>query len=437
MKQILSVLSFEFMNYARQKSFRILTIILVLAVGVVFSWDRIEDFYKDMTSSGEPIVEEVTNPDGTPVEPQTGVDESEIKKIAVVDKTEGEYFSLETYNEAFKDTEYQLSMFSEDNSQLEKDILDGKYAFGLVIEGPLSYKRIVRSIGMIDRFYQYFEPVMLNFYRYNAMTRLGIPETEIGEIIGSSVSSEVQILADGKNQEQSFIYTYALVFLLYFAIMVYGQIVSSSVATEKSTRAMELLITSAKTNNLMFGKVLGAGAAGIVQLLLILGSGVIFYNLNSEYYSSNMLMDSIFSMSGSLIFYTILFFLLGFFLYAFLYASLASLVSRMEELASAVMPVTFIFIGAFMITMLSMGSGSIDSTVMKICSFIPLTSPMAMFARISMGEVRMYEIVISVAILILSNIGAGLLAAKIYRLGVLLYGNPPKIKNIIKMLRNS
>ena len=135
--------------------------------------------------------------------------------------------------------------------------------------------------------------------------------------------------------------------------------------------------------------------------------------------------------------YTVLFFILGFFIYAFIYASLASLVSRMEELATATLPATMLFIVSFMISMMSMASGNVNSTLMKICSYIPLTSPMAMFTRISMSSVPPIEIIISVLILVLSLIGTGVLAAKIYRLGVLLYGNPPKLKNIIKMLKNS
>ena len=80
----------------------------------------------------------------------------------------------------------------------------------------------------------------------------------------------------------------------------------------------------------------------------------------------------------------------------------------------------------------SMSSGNVDNTLMKVASFIPFTSPMAMFTRICMSTVPLYEILISIAILIGSTIGVGYVAAKIYRVGVLLYGTTPKIGSIIK-----
>lgn len=133
--------------------------------------------------------------------------------------------------------------------------------------------------------------------------------------------------------------------------------------------------------------------------------------------------------------YNLLFFVFGFLLYAFLYASLASLVSRMEEMATVIMPVTFLCIITFMIVMMSMSTGSVDSPLMVACSFIPFTSPMAMFTRIAMGDVAPWQIALSVVILIGSTIGIGILAASIYRLGVLLYGTPPKPNQIFRMLK--
>ena len=87
--------------------------------------------------------------------------------------------------------------------------------------------------------------------------------------------------------------------------------------------------------------------------------------------------------------------------------------------------------------MTSMGSGSVDSGLMKFCSFFPFTSPMAMFTRIALSDVPVLEIIISVALLAVSIVGVGFISAKIYRMGVLLYGKPPKFKEIFKMLKNS
>ena len=86
----------------------------------------------------------------------------------------------------------------------------------------------------------------------------------------------------------------------------------------------------------------------------------------------------------------------------------------------------------FMIVMFSMIGGTLDSPLMIICSYIPFTAPMAMFARVCMSTVAWYELAASIAILIGSTVGIGFLSAKIYRMGVLLYGNTPKIGTMIK-----
>ena len=96
------------------------------------------------------------------------------------------------------------------------------------------------------------------------------------------------------------------------------------------------------------------------------------------------------------------------------------------------MPITMLFIIAFMVVMFSLASGNVDNALMKVCSYVPFTSSMAMFTRIAMSTVPWYEILISVAILIGSVAGIGVISAKIYRVGVLLYGTTPKIGSILK-----
>lgn len=241
----------------------------------------------------------------------------------------------------------------------------------------------------------------------------------------------------GQDQMHNFFYTYIMIFALYMVILLYGQMVATNVATEKSSRAMELLITSAKPTAMMFGKVIAACMAGLIQLIAIFGSAVLFYNLNKSYWGDNLIVQSIFDMPIDLLVYMLLFFLLGFFIYAFMYGAVGSTASKLEDINTSVMPITMLFIIAFFVIMYSLGSGNVDNMLMKICSFVPFTSPMAMFTRIAMSTVPVYEIVISIAILIASVAGVGVLSAKIYRVGVLLYGTTPKIGSILKALRKA
>lgn len=136
----------------------------------------------------------------------------------------------------------------------------------------------------------------------------------------------------------------------------------------------------------------------------------------------------------NLLIYMLLFFVLGFFIYAFLFGAVGSTVSKVEDINTAVMPITMLFIVAFMVVIFSMSSGNVDNILMIVCSYIPFTSPMAMFTRIAMSTVPIYEIIISTVILVASLFGVGILSAKIYRVGVLLYGTKPKIGSIIKSI---
>ena len=222
-----------------------------------------------------------------------------------------------------------------------------------------------------------------------------------------------------------------MIFALYTVILLYGQMVATNVATEKSSRAMELLITSANPTSMMFGKVLASCIAGFSQLVLIFGSAIITYNFHKADITDPTV-SSLFDIPVELFVYMIIFFILGFLIYAFMFGAVGSTASKLEDINTSVMPITFIFIGALMVVIFSMSSGTVDNTIMMICSYFPLTSPIAMFSRIAMSTVPWYEIAISIVILIASTFGIGVLSAKIYRIGVLLYGNPPKLGKLIR-----
>jgi len=219
--------------------------------------------------------------------------------------------------------------------------------------------------------------------------------------------------------------------------LLYGQMVASNVASEKSSRAMEVLVTSAKPVSMMFGKVMASCIAGIIQLVSVFGSSILFYSINKEHWSDNQIIASIFDMPIDLLIYMLVFFVLGFLIYAFLYGAIGSMASKLEDINTSSLPLTFMFVIAYIVVIVAMSVGDFDSLLMKICSYVPFTAPMAMFTRIAMGSVPIYGILISMSILVLSAAGIGVLSAKIYRVGVLLYGTPPKFSAIIKAIRKA
>lgn len=303
------------------------------------------------------------------------------------------------------------------------------------MNGLTSYTYYVNNLSMYDENTTVADEVLQNIYHMSAMMQSGMSAEDTQEIF--SLQIEHETLSLGQDQMQNFFYTYIMIFALYMVILLYGQMVATNVATEKSSRAMEVLITSAKPTSMMFGKVIASCLAGLIQLVAVFGSALLFFNLNKTYWGDNAIVSSIFNMPTSLLIYMLIFFLLGFFIYAFMYGAIGSTTSKLEDINTSVMPVTMLFIIAFIVVVFSLSSGTVDNTLLKVCSYIPFTSPIAMFTRIAMSTVSFYEIAISIAILIVSAVGIGIISAKIYRVGVLLYGTTPKIGTVLKLIRKA
>ena len=407
MKQFGKILKFELKSYLKNKAFVGVTIFLVVAIAIAMFIPNIVSVFKSD--------DEGTTPTDLPVMLVYAEDDT----LSGIVK---EYFS-ETF------TGYNVVVADGTIEDIKSQITSGSVECAFVMNSASSYTYYVNNLNLWDSNQVLADTVLQEVYRVNAMIQNGLTPEQAGEIMSVVIESETMTL--GKDQFQNYFYTYIMIFALYMVILLYGQMVATNVASEKSSRAMELLITSANPTSMMFGKVLASCIAGLTQLVLVFGSALLFYNINKAQLS-NPIIASIFDMPVELFIYLLVFFVLGFLIYAFLYGAIGSTASKLEDINTSVLPITFLFIIAFFVVMFSMIGGSVDTVLMKVCSYIPFTSPMAMFTRICMSTVAWYEIFISIAILIGSTIGIGILSAKIYRVGVLLYGTPPKFSTIMK-----
>lgn len=412
MKQFKTIFQFELKNYTKNKTFVGITLFLVIAIAAVMFLPRLAATF----STDEPDV----SPDGDrPV------------MLVKSDRQENATLVRETFAASFPDYEVRSTDGAED--ALREEILSGDAECAFVMTGATSYTYYVNNLSIYDSNTAIADEVLVTVYRLGAMMEGGLSADEAGSILSVTVDHEVQSL--GKDQSENFFYTYIMIFALYMVILLYGQMVATNVATEKSSRAMEVLITSAKPVAMMFGKVFASCLAGFLQLAAVFGSAILFYQVNKSYWGENPIIASIFDMPADLFFYLLLFFVLGFLIYAFLYGAIGSTASKLEDINTSVMPLTFLFIFGFMVVMFSMTGGSVDNILIRICSYVPFTSPMAMFTRIAMSTVPWYEILLSVLLLIGSVIGVGVLSARIYRVGVLLYGTKPKLSAILKLAK--
>ena len=413
MRQFWTILKFELKNYFTNKIFVGVTLLLVAAISVVLCFPRISEVF----DKGEKT--EQGSAEGTedlPVMLLSGEYAPELEAIFVASFPE-----------------YEVRVSDQVSDGIKDEILSEKAECAFVIEQPDSYTYYVKNLSMYDSNTAVADELLKTVLSRNLMLGAGMTPDEVQQVMEAGVTHTVTKL--GKDQMQNFFYTYIMIMALYMVILLYGQMVATGVATEKSSRAMEVLVTAAKPTSMMFGKITAACLAGLIQLIAVFGSAILFYRVNETYWADNEMIQSIFNMPGDLVAYMLIFFVLGFLIYAFLYGAIGSMANKLEDINTSVMPVMLIFVAAFMIVVMSISNGNVDSTLMKVSSYIPFTSPMAMFARIAMSTVPIYEIILSVVILIVSVVGIGFVSAKIYRFGVLLYGTPPGVGALLKTIR--
>lgn len=435
MKQFGTIFQFELISYFKNKVFVGVTVFLVVVIAAVMFFPNIMDIIGGEKTE---VAEEAGySGSGDTADGAAHGEDREIQGIALLSVPTEDSQRAEEIQNAFQAAflEYEVLLTEEEPERIKEQVISGQAECAFVLNSMTSYKYYVDNLSMYDMSTETADEVLRNIGRMEVMVSSGMSVEEANAALSVVIDHETESL--GKDQMQNFFYTYIMIFALYMVILLYGQMVATNVATEKSSRAMELLITSAKPVSMMFGKVVASCLAGFIQLLAVFGSAILFYSINKNQWEGNIIVASIFDMPLELFVYMLIFFVLGFFIYAFMFGAIGSTASKVEDINTSVMPVTLLFVAGFILVIMSMSDGNVDSLLMRICSYVPFISPMAMFTRIAMSTVPFYEILISIVVLIVSVVGIGVISAKIYRVGVLLYGTTPKIGSIIKAVRKA
>ncbi len=260
----------------------------------------------------------------------------------------------------------------------------------------------------------------------DAVTQLFAPIDFTQNAVSASSKSEEEL-----SQARGLIYV--LIFVIYFAVFYYSNMIALEVATEKSSRVMEIIISSVSPVKHMFAKIAGVGTLGLLQIALF---GLVgFIALKT---SSSNLTSGVFSFFGfsdvrvGMILYAVIFFLLGYFLYATLAALLGSLVSRTEDVQQMLLPMTFLIIIASFIAFT--GLGNPQASYVQIASYIPFFTPLVMFLRVGMLDLPIWEPILGIAILLITIFILGWFGSRVYRGGVLMYGASQSLKDIKKAI---
>ena len=225
-----------------------------------------------------------------------------------------------------------------------------------------------------------------------------------------------------------------LIVVIFLTIVIYGMWVAAGVAAEKETRVMEMLISAASPRQLVLGKVVGIGLAGLAQYVAILVPALLALAVQGPLAGALGLGASVSpplaGIGPGLLAAYGLFFVLGFTLYALVYAAAGSLVSRVEDLQVIALPMSLIGIAGYLQAVLALSGGL--STFMRISSFVPFWSPFVMFTRLTVGRVEAWELILAYALLVAAIVFTAWLAIRVYTAGVLLYGQRPGVRRILR-----
>ena len=391
----------------------------------------------------------------------TNLNNDSVKNISVVDNTGFIYDKLNSS----KSIKYNLL----DNFSFEKARLISKTKsdFGLLfIKDFESPKAIADSISFISEdapSLSIISNIEVQLEQILTNKNFEIEGIDINEINSKKVyvniyqetfQGEKTTKADGAVK---LIFGMVLGLLLYMFIFIYGSMIMMSVIEEKTNRIIEIVVSSVKPFHLMTGKIIGTSLAGLTQfivwgVLLFIFSFVIssIFGISSSYENTELILnasdDSAISSATlgmissfvnlpltNIMIAFVFYFIGGYLFYASIFAAIGAAVDNQTDAQQFIMPITIVLIVALYVGILTVPEDP-NGVVAQIFSFIPLTSPVVMMMRIPNG-VPLIEQIISLLILFSSVILIIWIAAKIYRIGILMYGKKPSYKELIKWLK--
>jgi ABC-2 type transport system permease protein len=436
LRNVIAVARREFLWRGRTRTFKITTLLLVV-VGVGLALAPVIIRFIDRGSTGDRI--EVVVGDSNPAVDVPGALGLLLNAPIPGLPTDGK-----------TTTDYRVEA-TDDVEAARARVVDGSSSALLVLErsaaGDLTFT-LYSEDTFLSRTTQLIRQAASSIAIQDRLTRTGIPPIDQAALFAPPdfdvLAADPGAGTDGPQTGEEFASAFAISFvlsiLLFMAIILYGQWVAFSVAEEKNSRVMEVVLAAATPFQLMAGKVAGVGGLALVQYVVVLipsAAALIFQDRIASFIlggSSSIALPQGISLPLLVVFGIM--FVLGFALYAVLYAGAASLVSRQEDVNQIVAPLTIISVGGYLVASYA-GTGliPIDSPLVVVLSFIPFFSPYLMLTRMGQGTAAPAEIAIAIALLVAFIPVALWIAARLYRSGVLMYGQSPTPRTLWRALR--
>jgi ABC-2 type transport system permease protein len=412
----------EYLERIRTKAFIIMTLLMPVFMG---STILIPAFLSDMKSGvTRRIVLVANNPE---------IAEAVQKELtAAPAKTAGTKGSVPHYQ-----VEIDNNVSDAERDKLRQDISDGKIdGFLWLSDNDLANRKVIFSAKDVTDF---GESIELRNAVHSAVVKRqlgqkGMSETDVDSVLKPIDFDSVRIEKgkEGASGIAVFLVSFTMVMLLYVNVLVYGFAVMRSIIEEKSSRILEVLLSSVTAKQLLAGKIIGVGAVGLTQALIWLGVAAAF-SVPGMMTARSMLSNVHIPTVGIIAF--AVFFLLGYFLYSTMYAALGAMVNSDQEAQQVQWPAMLPII--FSIVLATPVLQHPNSPLAFWTSMVPFFAPILMFVRIMAETPPLWQIALCIALLLLTAWGLLGLSSRIYRVGILMYGKRPTLPELRRWLRYS
>lgn len=417
MKKFFIIFKYEFMRQVKNKAFLVTMgiFLIVSLVGGYFVGNKLSEV--DLSGGMDPgivdgEVDENYEPDLLPL-------------IIYVSPELKDYVAQVEAYEIF-DFEYVDSVEEVSKIALEKDEV------GLIVRDKNDFEKIIIGTSLLDDT-SIIDNTFNDLYQTDLLLESGLTIDQINAYKQSYINVETTNL--GEDGIIGYGYTYIYTMFLYMTVILFGGIVSSSVITEKTSKAMELLVTSSDATSLVAGKVFAIGLSCILLLGAVLSAFIGSTVLFSKGFPILEILNSFGGVPWDVIALSLFLFITGFFSILFLFAGFSSFASKPEDANVVITPLILIVVAVFFVNISSMSNDLLNTTLFKVLSYVPVLSPFFFFSRYVLYGLMTWEIVLGVILNLLGTYLLILFAAKIYRAGTLHYGNTVSFKRIYKSLR--
>ena len=406
MRSLFTVISFTIKDMVKRKSFIISNIIILLIIVIGFNVPKFLSGIKE-----------------------------ENTKVTVLDNENIFEGRLDNLHEQFLELGYDVQVDKESSKEEVQEKVKNKEISSAIIltktDSGLYFEYLVDGMGLNTTVPTEVISAIQLTYQNMQLAQLGIPEENLPKL---NTESNITVTSLSTDESSSNVFVMMMLsIVLFYAIYFYAYQVSSAITIEKTSRIIETLVTSTSPRIIVLGKTIGIGIVGIMQTLILILVAVISANTFLEPDTAKAIFEMM-KLSPQMIGIIAVYYLLGYSLYALLYALTGSTVSKPEEIQSANGPVAILAVIGFYLSYFTMMNPT--SNLNEIAALVPISSPFCMPFRVMMGLSSTNEVILSIAILVVTIFIVAKISIKIYSSAILNYGERISLKKMFGMYKS-